>query len=292
MGCIFSSSGGDSSNKSKKEFSLTTSDGKHKTSAWSTEFDEQNWKQDTEKIWQRKIEDLSIHMDLPRLGHKISIYKNGSIIEENNNNNNSTKSEVVFFLCTTLVEQLGESEEFISEITDNFYHDDYVHKDGSGDVSQQLLRFLVAMIHPESKTERVLKLCHQKMVFPAFYSIKNKIFDELPFKDQRGTWFINIYINDDDDTVTVVHSKRQIAKNTEYGQEEEFSFRWELICHLVGDTLEELEDQEIRIAEVKIREDVSKSRKKEINQLFEKNFNMGSYQDVNEDESENETEDE
>ena len=53
---------------------------------------------------------------------------------------------------------------------------------GKGDISQQLLRFFVDYLPADGRTIKVLKACHQKIVFPGFYHVKSKLFDRMPFK--------------------------------------------------------------------------------------------------------------
>jgi len=72
-----------------------------------------------------------------------------------------------------------------------------------------LLRFLVEVITDKSPISGILRALHQKMVFPGFYSIKNNIFDQLPFKDQRGTWFVTVYLKPN--SIEVRHRKTQVS---------------------------------------------------------------------------------
>ncbi len=121
-----------------------------------------------------------------------------------------------------------------------------------------------------SKVGRVLRACHQKMIFPGFYYIKNLI-QELPFQDQRGTWVVSVHIGVD--FVEVKHRKIQSGKpkgievsiqaaipSSPCSQclptflqkgDPEFAFEWELRVRFSRD-LEEITKVAVTILELKI----------------------------------------
>jgi len=264
--CLGSSSGSEPEERtrSKSEYKITTAEGKYKTSAWSTEFVAKSWVTDTEQIWNRPLSALSCHMDLPRLGHKMQVFAGDQPVKPSNES--ATKMGVVLDILVTLAEHANESEELQTAIRDRYYN--YVMEDGSGDLSQQLKRFLEEVVPEDSKFCNILSLCHQKIVFPAYYSIKENIHDSLPFKDSRGSWTINVYLTED--TCTVVHSKVQMGKDAVDDAEPEYSFRWELVARISGQKFDKLDEVFVRIAEVTIRQDVSNERRQEIRGVFKK----------------------
>mmetsp|Transcript_16608 Transcript_16608/g.27229 ORF Transcript_16608/g.27229 Transcript_16608/m.27229 type:complete len:286 (+) Transcript_16608:171-1028(+) len=259
MGCIFSTSSGSAS--------LVTEDGKHKTSAWTEEFKESNWISDSQNIWSRNLSDLSVHMDLPRLGPRITLFHEDN--EINFSQPTDTKMERIKLLLIEIAKMAHEDDQLISDLETKFY--DHINKDGAGDASQQLSHYLTAIIPKDSKIERVLKLCHQKMVFPAFYCIKAKIFDKLPFKDYRGSWDVKIvFLNDN---VLVQHSKIQVSKDTPApGEEEEFKFRWCLNLSISGDDLGTFDEPKISITYAETRRTLPLPRTNEIKDLLYAHF--------------------
>lgn len=234
------------------------------------DFNASKWEEDTKAIWDRPLTTLSCHMDLPRLGHKMKIYQNDELVSEPEDVDGShSKMEIVRDILSTTAEACGESPELIETIKDKYF--DYVKEDGSGDISQQLKSFLEAVIPEGSKLGSVLCLCHQKIVFPAYYSIKQNIFDELPFKDSRGSWLINVYFKDSH--CTVVHRKVQMAKDNVAGEEEcEFTFAWELVIELTGELFDNVSQVFVRIPEVTTRDSVSPERASEIQSVFDKYY--------------------
>jgi len=270
MGCWISTPNeGGGGGGEKKGFSLTNEDGKYKTSAWTTEFKESNWTGDTENIWGRKLGDLSAHMDLPRLGHKMRIFRNGERVMINP----STKVGIVHDILTTLTRELEETEEILAVTNEKFY--DFVHQDGSGDISQQLLNFLTEYYSESSKIQSVLCLCHQKIVFPAFYSIKSHLFEDLPFRDARASWVVSVYI--EPEACTVVHCKTQLAKEQPGEQEPEFSFSWELVLQLTGERLHKVSSISVRISSITTRAGVPQNRIDAITGIIQKHYEIGPY---------------
>lgn len=261
--CCGGSSGDEDKQHKDRAYSLKNSDGNYKTSAWQHEFVAKNWKEDTESIWNRPLSALSCHMDLPRLGHKIQIFKNDQLIPIQDTGN---KLKYIQDILIILAQQAGESDDYINKIRNSFF--EIVHEDGSGDSSQQLKRYLEENIQDDSKIYHILCLCHQKIVFPAYYSIKENIQNDLVFKDCRGSWSINILFYDD--RCTVVHSKVQIAKDTMPNEDPEFSFRWELVINLTGSNYDHISGMDVRVAEVTTRNDVPKARSSSIQDAFKK----------------------
>lgn len=273
MGCFFSSpdesvrsSSSSSSTKAIKEGLLNT-DGTHKTSAWTDEFDPTKWIDDIDKIWRRKLSDLPVHMDIPRLGHKIRLIKDGEAVafaEESD-----PKPEIVRKLFVALATALEESEEFLKSIDDHFY--EVVKREGTGDISQQLSSFLQTYVAPDSRFERVLKLCHQKMVFPAFYYLKHRI-SGLVFKDARGTWDLTVSLLEGGKQIRVEHSKCQVPRDVLAGEQEEYSFRWTLAVLISGPDLDQLESCTIHIKEISTRPDLPESRVSTIREAITSQF--------------------
>ena len=128
-------------------------------------------------------------MDLPRLGHKIEVYVGGQRVDMKLQEGDS-KSKMVYSVLLAIAEAAQEPEETIHFIRTRY--DEFVKADGSGDTSQQLKSFLTEVVPHDSRLDHVLSLCHQKIVFPAFYSIKTKLQNQVEFKDKRGSWKLQV----------------------------------------------------------------------------------------------------
>lgn len=272
MGCFFSSQKDDGSKrmrmKRRETYALKNEAGNYKTSAHKKEFNASNWEDDTKAIWERPLSSLSCHMDLPRLGHKMKVYFNDELIVKHEEGE-ASKMQVVQDIIISMAESCNESPELLEAIQNRYY--EFVNEDGSGDISQQLKSFLEAVIPDNCKLSNILCLCHQKIVFPAYYSIKNLIHDDLPFKDSRGSWLINVFITED--SCTVIHSKIQMAKDSLIaGEDPEFSFKWELIAELSGGAFDNLKSVFVRIPEITTKDGLSGQREQEIRDIFEKHY--------------------
>lgn len=269
MGCFFSKSDESEEKKQRRGiYVLQNEKGKYKTSAMKKEFVASNWEDDTKSIWERPLSSLSCHMDLPRLGAKMKVYLDDQLVGNEEDINSNNKMQVVQNIIIHIAESCGESPELIEAIRNRYY--DFVHADGTGDISQQLKQFLEEVIPEDCKLCSILSLCHQKIVFPAYYSIKKVIHDDLPFKDSRGSWQINVFITNE--TCTVVHSKIQMGKDAISEEEPEFSFKWELIIVLSGSHFDNLKEVFVRIPEVTTRDNLPDAREQEIRGIFEKHY--------------------
>ena len=97
-----------------------------------------------------------------------------------------------------------------------------------------------------TRTNAVLRCCHQKLIFPPFYAVKKGgLHDLLPFKDLRGSWEINVHIESGGSDggpkrVLVKHSKHQspiadVRPPEAQTNEPEFDFQWEVYMLLSSD---------------------------------------------------------
>jgi hypothetical protein len=127
----------------------TTTPANKNLSTWTSDWEETKWIEDTRSIWKRDLKDLPVHMDLPRLAGRLAIYSNGELVSGSSNNggggggddaggeaNSSTsKVELVYEHLRCLAQHMGQTE-LVDEIEARFW--EFVHKDGSGDASQQV----------------------------------------------------------------------------------------------------------------------------------------------------------
>eukprot|EP01094_Clydonella_sp_ATCC50884_P022463 TRINITY_DN5161_c0_g1_i1.p1 TRINITY_DN5161_c0_g1~~TRINITY_DN5161_c0_g1_i1.p1 ORF type:complete len:323 (+),score=78.84 TRINITY_DN5161_c0_g1_i1:286-1254(+) len=246
-----------------------------KTSCAKEAWEESKWQEDTRSIWSRGLADLPVHMDLPRLAHRMRIFDRDRK-ECSESDSSKERVAIVHSHLTVLSRLLGE-EDMEKAINDRYY--EYVREDGQGDVSQQLLRFLSEVVGDNSRLGAVLRACHQKMVFPGFYSIKNNIFERLPFKDQRGTWHVSVFLRRNDH-VEIRHRKTQVSRATGTTASE-FEFDWELRITL-DKALEQIVDISVVVCDLRMMEDVSEARAGEIRQIFAEFYQVGEQVDTDE----------
>ena len=271
MGCCLSREGEEETEKRRPRSAYNIKDekGQFKTSAHQEEFNASKWEEDTKSIWNRPLSLLSCHMDLPRLGHKMRVLLNDQPTGKTEEEMQGTgKMQVVLEIILSIAENCQEKPELIEDIRNRYF--EFVHEDGSGDLSQQLKSFLEEVVPEDSKLCSVLSLCHQKIVFPAYYSIKEKIHDLLAFKDSRGSWSIDVFLTED--TCTVVHSKIQMAKDAISEAEPEWSFRWELVISLSGENFGNINEVFVRIADVTTKPDLPADRVQQIRGVFERQY--------------------
>jgi len=182
--------------------------------------------------WTRPLVSLPVHVDIPRLARKISIYTHISSKQvvlvgqdDINGSNNDTSPAhndqlVIKDLILTLSEHLGEPSSQQLNIDSNFL--EYFKR--SSDTSQALADFLGAVVGRESQTAKVLKACNQSVLAPGVLKLKFAIGNHYPYKDSRGSWRIEIVVGPD--WVTVEHMKRE--KSFDDTPQNYFEFSWAL----------------------------------------------------------------
>eukprot|EP01112_Ceratiomyxa_fruticulosa_P022515 TRINITY_DN826_c1_g1_i1.p1 TRINITY_DN826_c1_g1~~TRINITY_DN826_c1_g1_i1.p1 ORF type:complete len:313 (-),score=59.18 TRINITY_DN826_c1_g1_i1:419-1357(-) len=222
-----------------------------------------NWKQDTDAIWKRRYDVLAIHTDIPRLGHKIQVIDNcggpplpTQLLEIQNDGEVSEKGDVVYQLFLRLSYFL-EGELKAQKIASSYTR--YIKK--TGDMSQQMLSFLGEIIDDQSITMKILKVCHQKILLPGYYTLKSQIHPDLPFRDARGSWRIIITINPDE--ITVVHRKRQQSTSANTEGAPDFEFEWVLTITFDKE-LNSMQDCSVRVCDITIRNDIDEIKKAKI----------------------------
>jgi hypothetical protein len=120
--------------------------------------------------WKRPLETLPVHVDIPRLARKISVFT----VEPDNTkkivlspqddlpSESNTESQVIKELLKTLSKYLGESETQQTNIDTKFM--EYFKR--TADPSLALADFLSDVVGHESPTACVLKACNQSVLAP------------------------------------------------------------------------------------------------------------------------------
>ncbi|EGG21440.1 hypothetical protein DFA_01324 [Cavenderia fasciculata] len=169
------------------------------------------------------------------------------------------KEEVVLQVMLALARLLDGTDKE-AQIRNQFHN--YIK--GAGDMSQQLLQFLEHVVGEESRMMQLLKVCHQKIILPAYYFIKANLFEELPFRDKRGSWRLKITF-EEDGTVSAVHSKRQ---QSTAGSENDPEFEFEWCLTAIYDKEMNITNLKIDVVDLIISKNINESKKQEIQQAF------------------------
>jgi len=169
------------------------------------------------------------------------------------------KEEVIYQVLTSLAYLLdGKDKE--KQIKTTFAN--YIK--GSGDMSQQLLLMLGAEVGETSRLMSLLKVCHQKIILPAYYFIKANLFEELPFRDKRGSWRMKIIL-ENDGSVIATHSKRQ-QSTAGSENDPEFEFEWSL--SIIFDKDMNINRLKVEIVDLLISKNISNDKRQEIQKAF------------------------
>jgi len=220
--------------------------------------------------WKRPLHNLPVHVDIPRLARKISIYTAPSpsskepvlIGKDDVNASNNDKSSaahndnlVMKDLILTLAKHLGETDTQQDNIDSNFLA--YFKK--TADPSQALADFLASIVGAESQTAKVLKACNQSVLAPGVLKLKFAIGNHYPYKDSRGSWRIEIVVGPD--WVTVEHMKRE--KSFDDTPQNYFEFSWAL--KLTFDkNMENLQETELYIDDATLGDSMNTTIKQKV----------------------------
>jgi len=218
------------------------------------------WQYDTLKIWARSFDQLAIHTDMPRLAHKMEVVTVNAREDDVQITATMTQEEYIYYVFCKLAGAL-ESEEQLELIKGKYK--EYIK--GTGDISQQILKFLADVINDNSKLMKVLKACHQKILLPGYYFIKSQIYEHYPFKDFRGSWSIKIVV--DTDEVTVTHKKRQ-QSNSETDGAPDFEFDWELKISF-DKNIQRIQRISAKVVNTLVNEKLSDEKKQHIHSIFD-----------------------
>ncbi|KAN0040643.1 hypothetical protein ACTA71_008981 [Dictyostelium dimigraforme] len=170
------------------------------------------------------------------------------------------KEEVVYQVLTNLAHLL-DGEEKEKRIKSTFSN--YIK--GSGDMSQQLLALLGQEVGENSRLMQLLKVCHQKIILPSYYFIKANLFEELPFRDKRGSWRMRITF-ETDGSVVASHSKRQ---QSTAGAENDPEFEFEWCLSIIFDKDMVISSLKVEVTDLIISKNISDDKKQEIQRAFQ-----------------------
>ncbi|KAK5581645.1 hypothetical protein RB653_001682 [Dictyostelium firmibasis] len=170
------------------------------------------------------------------------------------------KEEVVYQVLTNLAHLL-DGEEKEKRIKSTFSN--YIK--GSGDMSQQLLALLGQEVGESSRLMQLLKVCHQKIILPSYYFIKANLFEDLPFRDKRGSWRMRITF-ETDGSVVASHSKRQ---QSTAGAENDPEFEFEWCLSIIFDKEMVISGLKVEVTDLIISKNISDDKKQEIQRAFQ-----------------------
>jgi len=221
---------------------------------------ETRWKDDIVAIWGRPIAKLPVHTDVPRLSKKITVKSDAGdfIFDGTDSKYKATPNSTITKMLLLSFAKAVDDKELRSALKK---WDEYVPE--SGDTGEHLLAFFASVVESTGETPAllVMKAIHQRIIFPAFYCLKDLLQREVgKFKDKRGSWSVDIHITDSG-SIVVVHKKRQQAVEVTASNHPEFEFDWELTMKI--DLENKSMDKEIKItlSELEVAADVTPTKK-------------------------------
>eukprot|EP00026_Physarum_polycephalum_P009233 Phypoly_transcript_09347.p1 GENE.Phypoly_transcript_09347~~Phypoly_transcript_09347.p1 ORF type:complete len:279 (-),score=43.48 Phypoly_transcript_09347:168-1004(-) len=218
--------------------------------------------------WKRPLETLPVHVDIPRLARKISIYtvspdKSKQVVlttqDDLPGGEPTSDNHIIKELIKTLSKHLGEPATQQESIDSNFM--EYFKR--TADPSLALADFLSTVVGHDSLTAGVLKACNQSVLAPGVLKLKFAIGNYYPYKDARGTWRIEVVVGPD--WVSVEHLKRE--KSFDETPHHYFEFGWSMKLTFDRE-MQVLRGTELFIDDHKLSDTMSSSTKKKVREVF------------------------
>lgn len=182
-----------------------------------------NWQQDVRKVWGRDFQDLPIHTDLPRICGKITVERDGiEVLGIDEADNIEVLDRLQDVVCAIALVTGGSAEESATRKSLQ------THLPRNDDKSGSVAKFLASGTLSIAVVS-TLKLCHQRIIFPAYYYLKHCLGPEFAeLRDSRGKWWITINALSSGE-VCVTHRKGQRSAEFATDQGEcEFELEWNL----------------------------------------------------------------
>jgi len=227
---------------------------------------EKRWKDDIHEIWERPIAKLPAHTDVPRLCKKITLHHNENVVFDGTEATlqETPNSQVTKLLFVATAKALNdEHTQDALKVYDKYVSD-------TGDTGEQLVGFFTYLTetHGETYSLLVFKAIHQRLIFPAFYCMKDLLQPTVGrFKDQRGSWVVAIKIIEN--TVIVKHKKRQQAINmTQNNPDFEFTWQLTLTMNTKNQTMS-MKDTQIELSDIQINDALDKTLQEEFQECFD-----------------------
>jgi len=196
-----------------------------------------------------------IAKDLPRLAKRTTIDVNGKQIFKGEDFKESYQAVV------TVLELLMQHIE-----TDNYVDKEHVFaKEKKESPKENILatKGLIADLSPGLEVNAILRACAQTLVYQPSYEII-KLFDNEPLKDVRTSdgWSVDIRIRDE--TVQVVHRKKQqkcVAKD----DPNHLEVQWELIMTFERPDMVRMTSATLHLVNLNLHEEMEENKVKEWN---------------------------
>eukprot|EP01124_Arcella_intermedia_P031156 TRINITY_DN6965_c0_g1_i2.p1 TRINITY_DN6965_c0_g1~~TRINITY_DN6965_c0_g1_i2.p1 ORF type:complete len:262 (-),score=55.75 TRINITY_DN6965_c0_g1_i2:84-758(-) len=218
------------------------------------------------EIWERSIVELPANTDIPRLCKKIVIHHEEKTVFDGSEEAQKEKSnaEVTkeFFQTTSELLKDEQTQESLKN------YEDFVKE--TGDTGEQINAFFAEILkkHGETTSLLIFKGIHQKLIFPAFYCMKDILQPNIgKFKDLRGSWSVIVEI--DNDTAVIKHKKRQQALNTTQ-ELPDYEFSWQL-SFTIDLKEKKMQKSQTHIAIMEVNVNPQYDKKQQMDAFFEKN---------------------
>lgn len=188
--------------------------------------------------------------DLPRLAKRTTIYVSG--VPVFNGSEQGQCWSAVVAVIELLMEQFDPDKH--ADNTDFFAAQKLLDPNENILATESLLKEL----NPGDEVRAILRACAQTLVYQPSYEIIKRLFDEEPLKDVRTVDGWNVDIRILDETVQVVHRKKQ-QKCVREDDPDHLTVQWELIMTFERDMVR-MTSATLQLVNLNLHENMEKQK--------------------------------
>eukprot|EP01125_Pyxidicula_operculata_P019405 TRINITY_DN7039_c0_g1_i1.p1 TRINITY_DN7039_c0_g1~~TRINITY_DN7039_c0_g1_i1.p1 ORF type:complete len:1343 (-),score=365.01 TRINITY_DN7039_c0_g1_i1:152-4180(-) len=204
---------------SRRPYNLSSPNSQHRKNKFRYKAGQNRLETQLLSNWDRKIVELPVHKDVPRLIKNIRVYNEKGVVVFDGKNDKNDRKLLIKSLLMVLSDLLREDD--ISSIVESQF--DKFFSDPQAEIQEQLKNlFTHAGIVDDCRTYRVLKCIQQEILFPPMMELREQIYKQYPYKDQRGSWQVEVEVKTD--YVVVRHLKKEQTHAHE--PDKQWGFEW------------------------------------------------------------------
>jgi Leucine rich repeat len=249
------------------------------------EFSREKLRRQCSAIFHKRLGELPVHKDIPRLVQRITL--NGQLPSVKPVNvksaaklmrvaGDSLDVQNIFRIhnfVVQLAEALGDCDNALKKMRKRLFLDDG-GGDGaaasaasssssmpSGDVTVALFQWLNDVVGADSRVVRVLKMCTQSVIAPAVVKLKAALDKHLPFNSVRNGWSIECVVSSD--RVFVKHKKLEKSAPASEDIFGTFTFDW-AIHFVLGIELADVKEVRVALGNVSCTRDTPEAEMLEL----------------------------
>eukprot|EP01080_Neovahlkampfia_damariscottae_P010808 gene10808-3426_t len=188
------------------------------------------------KIWKRKLLQLPVGKDLPRLCRNFVIYDEYGLPVTTKLNESFSDIQQTQVILHSIFVSLANVNELSS--LKNLTYESFAEEVNPSD-HESLNQFILKNFGEEAKTTLLLKSCNQSCMAPPITQLKKVLLRKIQYKDVQGGWKVEIHCKKNQ--FLVIHSRiEQVIEKVSPGYKMSYRFRWKfvMVFDVINDSIE------------------------------------------------------